>query len=373
MKQKYVDVQQNSLEIVYPAYMKKGLLSNLSERGLIINNKRMSNGGNNLFLPDVSYIEDINGKINRLFDCMDIKTLIENIEDLEFKKEYRHMVWFKLNNLNLESIIGKISENKDDVFLMYNSNFESDVVDENASVVTIRQSPSHIYIKFSYLLTPRTPMHIEKNIKYVVLARIDIESEVLEICFDKVKFDYRPNENFYSGIVDMTIDKLKSLLELEIVNIDFKELIYYIKENKEDVLIVSMKMHRNGTIAHLDSFENEEYTIPILGELKGFIDQNVTLFSSNNKCKEIENKLMEFIGEIEVTSDLPKVKLRWQDARISLGADHNYNMKDYTLFVLYDELSSERRRIDYVRKYFIECFTEFREQIQSESLSEETN
>jgi hypothetical protein len=134
-----------------------------------------------------------------------------------------------------------------------------------------------------------------------------------------------------------------------------------------------MKMRRNGTVAHLDSFENEDYIIPILGELKGFIEEKSTLFSSNDKCKEIENELMKFIGNIEVTSDLPNVKLRWQDDRISLGADHNYHMKDYTLFMLYDELSTERRRVDYVREYFIKCYTELREQIQSESLSEETN
>lgn len=239
--------------------------------------------------------------------------------------------------------------------------------------MTVRQTPSFIDIKFSYLLTPKTPTYMGKNIKYVVLARIDIVSEVLEICFDKVKFDYRPYENFYSKIINKTITKLTSILELDIVNIDFKELIYYIRENKEDVLIVSMKMRRNGTVAHLDSFENEDYIIPILGELKEFIDEKEILFSSNDQCKEIKSELMSFIDTIEVTSDLPNVKLRWQDARISLGADHNYNMHDYTLFMLYDELSTERRRIDYVREYFVKCFTEFREQIQSESLSEETN
>ncbi|PET68585.1 hypothetical protein CN533_25855 [Priestia megaterium] len=373
MDQEYVEIQKNSLEIIYPAYIKKRLLSNLSERSLIINNKRMSNGGNNLLLPDVSYIEDINSKINHLFAHMNIKTLIDSIEELEFNKEYRHILWFKLQNLNLDRIIEKINQNENGVFSVYNSNFESDTVDENASVVTIKQLPSYIYIKFSYLLTPKTPTYFGRNIKYVVLARIDIENEVLEICFDKVKFDYRPSENFYSQIIDASLSRLTSMLELDIVNIDFKGLIYYIKENKEDVLIVSMKMRRNGTVAHLDSFENEEYIIPILGELKGFIDENATLFSSNDKCKEIENELMKFIGNIEVTSDLPNVKLRWQDARISLGADHNYHMKDYTLFMLYDELSTERRRIDYVREYFIKCYTEFREQIQSESLSEETN
>lgn len=373
MDQQYVEVQKNTLEIVYPAYMKKRLLSNLSERGLIVNNKRMSNGGNNLFHPDVSYIEDINSKVNHLFAHMDIKSLIDSIEDLEFKKEYRHILWFKLNNFNLDRLIEKINQNENGLFLKYNSNFESDRIDEKASVVTIRQSPSYIYVKFSYLLTPKTPTYFGKNIKYVLLARIDTVNGVLEICFDKVKFDYRPSENFYSDIIDTSINKLISILGLDIVNIDFKELIYYIKENKEDVSIISMKMRRNGTVAHLDSFENEDYTIPILGELKEFIVENATLFSSNDKCKEIEDKLMRFIGNIEVTSDLPNVKLRWHGARISLVADHNYKMKDYTLFMLYDELSTERRRIDYVREYFIKCYTEFREQIQSESLSEETN
>lgn len=134
MDQQYVDIQKNSLEIVYPAYMKKRLLSNLSERGLIINNKRMSNGGNNLLLPDISYIEDINNKVSHLFTHMDKKTLVDSIEDLEFKKEYRHILWFKLNNMNLDKIIEKINANPKGIFMLYNSNFQNDTVDEEASL-----------------------------------------------------------------------------------------------------------------------------------------------------------------------------------------------------------------------------------------------
>lgn len=368
----YIDIQKNSLEFSYPAYIKRRLLTKLSEKSLIINNKRMSNGGNNLLLPDVSYIDDVSDKINHLFQTMNIHSLISNIEDLEFRKEYRHMVWFKLKNLNIADISERIANDESQSFLVYNGSFVSDSVNEEEPSITVKQVSSVLYFKFNYILSPRDG-DTTKKIKYVVLARIDSESEILEICFDKVKFDYRNSENFYSELIDNVLDRLITLLNLEVEPIDFKALIYFIKENKDDVNIIAMKLKRNGTVAHLDSFENEEFIIPILGELKNLIESNDALFNANQECIDIKGLLTDFIEEIEVTSDLPNVKLRWINELISLGADHNYHDKDYTLFMLYDELSTERRRIDYVREYFVQCITEFSEQIQSESLPEQTN
>jgi len=369
----YIDIQKNTLDIIYPAYIRRRLLTKLVDKSLIVNNKRMSNGGNNLFLPDVSYIDDISGKIDFLFRNMNTKTLIDNIEDLEFKKEYRHIVWFEIKNIKIDDILEKISRNEKNSFLVYNSDFNSDKVSENADTITVKQVSSVLFLKFNYLLKPRTGTNNGRNIKYVVLVRLDMEKQILEICFDKVKFDYKLMENYYSELIKSVLTRLQELLGLEIVNIDFKALTYYIKENKDDVSLISMKMRRNGTIAHLDSFENEDFIIPILGELKTFIDLNEEMFTKNQECKEIKEKLVNFIGDIEITSDLPNVKLRWTDQLISLGADHNYRTNEYTLFMLYDELSTERGRIDYVRKYFIQCIDELNKQIQSESLSEESN
>lgn len=370
--QGYVDIQKNSLEFSYPAYIKRRLLTKLSEKSLIINNKRMSNGGNNLLLPDVSYIEDVSEKVNHLFRTMNIQSLISNIEDLEFRKEYRHMVWFKLNNLNIADIMERIATDATRSFLVYNGSFVSDSVNEEQPSITVKQVSSVLYLKFNYILNPRDG-DTTKKIKFVVLARIDLESEMLEICFDKIKFDYRTSENFYSELIDEVLERLKTLLNLQIEPIDFKALIYFIKENKDDVNIIAMKLKRNGTVAHLDSFENEEFIIPILGELKNLIDSNNALFNTNQECRNIKGLLSDFIEDIEVTSDLPNVKLRWINELISLGADHNYHDRDYTLFMLYDELSTERRRIDYVREYFVQCITEFSEQIQSEPLPDQTN
>lgn len=372
IEQGYIDIQRNSLEISYPAYIKRRLLTKLSEKSLIVNNKRMSNGGNNLLLPDVSYIEDVTEKIKHLFNTMNIQSLISNIEDLEFLKEYRHVVWFKLNNLKIEEITEKIAKDDSQSFLVYDGSFVCDSVNETEATITVKQVSSVLYLKFNYILSPRIG-DSKRKIKYVVLVRIDSERKILEVRFDKVKFDYKPSENFYSYLIDEVLGRLQTLLGIEIETIDFKSLIYFIKENKDDVNIIAMKLKRNGTVAHLDSFENEEFIIPILGELKNLIDSNNELFIKNQECADIKELLTNFIEEIEVTSDLPNAKLRWINELISLGADHNYHDREYTLFTLYDELSTERRRVDYVRGYFVQCIKELREQIQSESLSDQTN
>lgn len=371
IEKNYIDIQKNTLEIIYPSYIKRKLLSKLSQKDLIINNKRMSNGGNNLWLPDVSYIEDISEKIEHLFQEMNTQKLISNIEELEFEKEYRHLVWFKIKNLNIFDIEKKIRNDNSQSFIIHDESFISDLVNEADPSITVKQISSILYLKFNYILSSRDE-NDSRKIKYVTIVRIDLKSGILEICFDKVKYDYKNFENFYSNLIDEVLKKLNDLLELEIEAIDFKALVYYMKENKEDVNIIAMKLKRNGTVAHLDSFENEEFTIPILGELKNLIYSNSELFSANKECENIKDILNDFIEEVEVTSDLPSVKLRWINELISLGANHNYHENLYTLFMLYDELFTERRRIDYVREYFIQCIVELNEQIQSKSLSDQT-
>ncbi|MGE7763367.1 hypothetical protein [Peribacillus sp. NPDC097895] len=110
-------------------------------------------------------------------------------------------------------------------------------------------------------------------------------------------------------------------------------------------------------IVRIDFFvfgvSNEELVIPILGELKTFIEDNQQLIQNNDKTQEIGRKLEKFISGIENKSDLPSVKMIWPQKGIRLGVEHTYKDRKYSFFMYYDELVDSKERMDYVREYLI--------------------
>lgn len=361
----YKELLISTLKIMYPNYLKKKILKQLSEDGLIINNKNISKNGQISILSDlsidVSDVEEINAKFTNIFENDENDSIYKYIEEFEFNKGYRHGVLFKVENFNMEKLEQLVSEQLVTIYKKDNTMY--DYVDEKAKVPTIRRSGEAIVFKFNYLLSNRLNTNTE-SIKYVVLAIINSKDKTLEIRLDKVGFDYKNNRDFYAQIIDDVKSKLIFMLGITVNDIDFKAVIHYIKSEKDDVSIYAMKMYRNGTKAYLDALSNEDMVIPILGELKKFIEENKQLFDSNNETKAIGSKLDEFITGIEVNSDLPSVKMIWPENGIKIGVDHNYKDRQYSFFMYYDELGDNKERMDYVREYLMQSYR----QLEAETL-----
>lgn len=64
-------------------------------------------------------------------------------------------------------------------------------------------------------------------------------------------------------------------------------------------------MQRNGTTAYLEAYDDGDGVMPILGELGAFIK------------------------EIEIKSDMPMVKVKFDDRDIKFGITHNYKGTEY--------------------------------------------
>jgi hypothetical protein len=351
----YIQLIMRTLETVYPNYLKKRLLNKLADDGLIINNKRISSKGQLSMITDVSFIDDINGKFQKILDVDTDNTCFKYVEEFEFTKEYRHVSYFQIANFSIDKLDELLIEGRINFFKRDHEMF--DVVNSTASKPTIKRSKDDVYIKFCFLLDNKGESE-KGSIKYVVLAKINVKDEILEICLDKVSFDYKAYKDFYALIIDDVKQKLEDLLNIQITDIDFKAVVNYLKSERDDVAIYAMKMHRNGTVAYLDAQSNEDLVIPILGELQDFIKQNRELIGKNTETKAIGQKLEDFIEGIEVKSDLPSVKMIWPKHGIKLGVEHNYKDRSYSFFMYYDELGESRERMEYVREYLVDSFSE---------------
>lgn len=346
------NIFKNSIMSTYPSYMKKTILKQVVDDGLVINNKKKDNQLTLNFTDSIDVTDDntLDEKINHILDN---DAVLAFMEEYEYKKAYRHFCYFKISEISLEKIEMLVEENKLNVF----DKKELLPIDEfdKPSIYIVGDE---ITFKFSINLSNDTG----SNIKYVILAVIDKVNDIIEFRFDKIGFEYKNTYNFYKEQIEKRLKYLEDNINLKVENIDFKALVDFIKD-KDDITIYAKRMTRNGTTAYLEAFEDEESIIPILGELNTFIEKNEILFESNDETRDLRKKLLEFINEIEVKSDMPMVKIRLDSDNIKFGITHNYKDTEYSLFMLYGELVGKKEMMSSVREYLMQCSREFDDQI----------
>lgn len=356
------DIFKNTLLNMYPSYVKKAILKQSIEDGLVINHKK---NGNQLTLNlndsiDVSDDETLEEKFCHMLERESILALIE---EYEYKKPYRHFCYFKYLNLPIDQI--KAFVKNGDVHI-FEKKAQAAVDDFDKPTILILGEK--IYFKFIYKLNN----NIGKCIKYVVLAVIDKEFELLEIRFDRIGIAFRNSNTFYKDKINSILQYFRFKLGMQVENIDFKAVVEYIKSEDANVTIFAQRMTRNGTTAYLEAYEDEAGIIPILGELETFISSQQQIFDKNAETKEIRKRLQAFITEIEVKSDMPLVKIRMDASGIKFGITHNYKDTEYSLFMLYGELVGEEL-MGNVKKYLMRCCKELNTAISVNALSAEEN
>lgn len=346
---------------IYPAYLKKEILKQSVEEGLIINNRKASNQIclNLTDNVDVTNMITLDEKIERVLQEENICAFVE---EFEYKKIYRHFCYFGFDEIDIKKIEDLVKDNKVNVF----DKKEHKAVDtyEKPTIYIVGEC---IYLKFLQRLNNDTG----KEIRYIILVIIDKENKILELRFDRVGIAYKNSYFFYRDKINSIIEYLHDNLNLDIYHIDFKAVIDYIKTEKEDVTIYAQRMNRNGTTAYLEAYGDGESLMPILGELNGLIDSNSELFEVDSNTRLIRSKLLEFMQEIEVKSDMPMVKVRMDNENIKFGITHNYKGTDYSLFMYYGELIGDKEMMSNVKRYLIQCYRELNNEVSVNTLSAE--
>ena len=351
---------QKTIADLYPAYLKKELLKQVVTDGLVINNKKKEAQLSLNFagIVDVSEYDTLDEKINHILEADNV---LQYIEEFEYKKQYRHFCYFKCSEIpstKLEELVKNGTVNL----------FEK----KGSSLIDSYDKPSLyivdnlVYLKFSKNLNNETG----NQIKFTVICVLDKEHNIIELRFDRVGIAYKNSYNFYRDRINEILEYLKKYLSIEIDNIDFKAVIDYIKSEKDNIYIYAQRMQRNGTTAYLEAYDDGDGVMPILGELGNFIDENKELFDTDKNTNWIREKLLTFIKEIEVKSDMPMVKVKLEDKDIKFGITHNYKGTEYSLFMFYGELLGDKEMMGYVRDYLIGCTRELESSISPNTVSE---
>lgn len=351
---------QKTITEFFPVYLKKELLKQAVNDGRVINSSK-KNGQLSFNFADIVDVSDYDSLDEKINNILQTDNVIQFVEEFEYKRQYRHFCYFECSEIASTTIEELVGNGKVNLF-----DKKSTRLIDNYDKPSLYIVDNLVYLKFSNRLNNDTG----DEINFIIICVLDKEHNIIELRFDRVGIAYKNSYNFYRDKINEILEYLSTTLNIQIKNIDFKSVIDYIKSEKDNISIVAQKMHRNGTTAYLETYDDGDGVMPILGELSAFVEENKELFDTDRNTSVIRDKLVTFIKEIEVKSDMPMVKVKLDDRDIKFGITHNYKDTDYSLFMFYGELLGGREVMSYVRNYLIECNRELEDLIQPKHISE---
>lgn len=363
----YKQILLNTASYTYPAYLQFKLLKYIAQDERIVNDRRKTKRGQGHLLT--INLTEIDGVENKLFHLLNhdedelYAKLYKYVEEFEFVKGFRHTCIFEYEADFTLDMIENYKEAQIKIFNQADNSYDSIGRIDGTTTPTVKVLENKILFKYSYLLVDREGT----KIKYIMLIVMDLESKLVSFYFDKVPYEFRnPARDFYAVMIDKTKDSFEHLTQIKLKCIDFKAIINYMHNEvnvEEDIQVYAQKMKRDGTTSYLEAKKDEEdeLTIPILGELKNLLRSMDSLFIMNKETKEIKEILYEFVEEIELTSDYPTMKIRFKDVGFCLEMIHSYRDRDYSLFKIDGNISDDKEMIEYAT----ECFARYYEELKT--------
>lgn len=368
--EKYLPILTSTVIENYPKYAQEKILKTL-EKNQVVKLKTNRRNPKQADFLDLSHLDD--SKIQLMTGIEKDNRVVKRIEKEEFLKSYKFSVLFAVKNIEDEDIKDLEQQAKiidffagDDI---HDRLIRNHRVDE--AIPTKYSIGNVIMFKFSILLSGTKPNSNERQeVKFPVLGVYFKHLGALEIRMDRAKTYFQEDEFFYRNQIEFVLNWFRANLNGEFENISLPPLIEYIKQNAEGEVNVhsqAMSLATGGKVV-LDTGINEDYILPLLGELKELIKANQEMF---DESPEIKNLLDAFISETETNADLPWIALIWKgkdNANTTVKFKHNYLNQGYSFWQYYGQ-QSDMEKMDYVTEYIVKNQREF-ERSQSNAAGE---
>jgi len=392
METTYEEVLIQTIDETYPKYYKQKIIKQLEKDGLVYFTEQLELLGEDNAVDLTAVEEDEQFRV-----CIEQSpAIVKRIEKMECENSYKYATLFSTNGFPEKPLEQLIARKLIKVF--DHEDFDKDnLYKENASMITPTMyeiDENTTILKFSRLLTGFLPVEgmNKRTIKYPILVIFYKEADVIEIRFDQVKgFLKSHDEYFYAKQIETIENWIEENLGWEITAIDLNPTIEYISGlEQEEVYVSAQAMNLKGKKkAMLDTGDNDEDVLPLLGELKELLKSNRELFEASPQVTEkldnynemaihsreikelmtINEELIEqniqikelldnFILETESASDLPWISLSWKheskSKALKVKFSFNYMQKEYSLLQYYFNNKTEMERMNYVTRYLIE-------------------
>ncbi len=367
----YKGVLETTIKETYPKYLQEKVKKKLEANHIASSTDDLfTSSGESTKLSEQSLTQQLitvlNEKPEETISC---------IQDLEYFNSYKYSTLFNLNNYN-ETLLERMIENN--LILRYDEgqcDFCTDFQGSDSIKPTFRViNEELVCLKFSNQVTGYLPIsdNNSRTIKYPIMVLIHKSLNTVEIRLDKIKgFLKNGDEFFYKKQITFIKEWLESYLKLEINPVNLPPVIEFMRPKltgNGEVKVTAQAMDlATGAKAILDTGVNDEFVLPLLGELKNLIQENFDLFDSNEQTQQIKVLLNNFILETEETALLPWISLTWTNEIKSKAVKVKFSFNpEYTLLQYYGN-NAEMERMNNVTKYIIDNQTEYlKQQVNSE-------
>lgn len=334
----------------YPKYMQENLLKGMEKKDVLSLKKRKNSIGDDIL--DLSDVIETTDQISQAIDHKD--AAVKYIEKDEFFRPYKYSAIFLINEID-GSLFEELVKN-DEMYDFFDPRFNNDFSSNKIDWVkpTMYSIGNTIMLKFSKTLTGyNSKTGVLQQIKYPIIAIYSKSKGILEIRLDSTRSIFRVGEHdFYEFQIHSVLNWFTKKLQAKVSMINFPPIIEFIKNNRiSEVVVDAQSMaFRNGGKAVLENGINDNYVLPLLGELKELIKANEELF---DKSPEIKVLIDRFITEAETLSDLPWVTLLWKSDKTKVKFIFGTHDDTFTILQYYGR-KSDMEKMDYVTQYIID-------------------
>lgn len=354
--QTYEDILNQTINETYPKYRKQSLLKRFEKENLVYLKTNSMQEDGVVDLRDVSEASHLETCIRKS------PQIISEIERAEIDSRFKHAVLFELTDFDVKELENLVATHQ--ILDCDSPTFKQDQLVKEITVDAVptkyQINDTMTVLKFSRQLTGFLQQENDhkRTVKYNVLLVIYHDLNVLEIRFDTVKaFLNSEGDSFYLKQIEAVLDWFEDKFLGEAEALNLSPIIESIKKSgKSEVYVSGQAMNLRGQKrAVLETGDNEEDVLPLLGELKELMKSNADLFSAS---PEIKTLLGNFILETEETADLPWLSLTWKNESklkaTKVKFDFNYRRQEYSLLNYTWNEKMEVGRMNDVTRYLIE-------------------
>lgn len=221
------------------------------------------------------------------------------------------------------------------------------------------EKDEYFILKFNLAYAALHPLTQEEFlVKYPFLVVFHKNGNIIEFRFDVLKRVFlsdKREQTVYSDLISKMIHYFEEQYSciLQPLNLDF--MVNVCKTDETVKLIAQYMKLANGGNAQLEVGNNQEYVLPLIGELRSLLNENQ---NELEKVPEFRDALDQFMFEMEEMSDYPWVELLWENEIKTRGIHvkfvFNYMNNAYCLIQhYYSNVLIGMERMNYVVKYII--------------------
>lgn len=366
----HIELIRTTIKEVYPNYLVKKILKSLEQKNVISYKE-------NLFSKENTFVfsnHDGESSYHPRYDTEELlialtekeNEVIAEIQEQEYNSPYSYSIIFEVHNDWDESLNNAIKQG-----LVQEVDLES--LKKDSMSKTIQECIPSYYkkdnfdiLKFSLHLTGYLPQEADnkRDIVYPIICLFNKENKFLEIRYEKAKgYISNAEDGFYVKRITELKDKIESLLLVDLLAVNLSPIVKYIKEslnnNEDQEIAVSAQAleYHTGSKAVLDTGNNDNMILPLIGNLRDILKYNSDLFNANEQTIEIESLLNEIILEAELLSDHPWITLAWKNEVkskiLKVKFLFNYQGQDYSVLQYYGS-NADSERMSYVTQFIFD-------------------